>query len=64
MVQTVLGANSLLSAIYGGMVAGPNAVEYIKGLEKSSDAISSTVFDRHVKERRRKMEYHYVNEWY
>ena len=30
-----LGANSLLSAIYGGMVAGPNAVEYIKDLEKS-----------------------------
>lgn len=25
-----LGANSLLSAIYGGMVAGPNAMEYIK----------------------------------
>jgi succinate dehydrogenase / fumarate reductase, flavoprotein subunit len=45
-----LGANSLLSAIYGGMVVGPNAVRYIKGLEKSSDAVSSTVFDRHVKE--------------
>ncbi len=29
-----LGANSLLSAIYGGMVAGPKAVEYIKGLKK------------------------------
>lgn len=28
-----LGANSLLSAIYGGMVAGPKAVEYIKGLK-------------------------------
>ncbi|MEK4875581.1 succinate dehydrogenase flavoprotein subunit [Bacillus sp. FSL W8-0102] len=44
-----LGANSLLSAIYGGMVAGPNAVKYINGLEKSSDAISSTVFDRYRK---------------
>ena len=32
----------LLSAIYGGMVAGPNAVEYINGLDKASDAISST----------------------
>jgi succinate dehydrogenase / fumarate reductase flavoprotein subunit len=32
------------------MVVGPNAVKYIKGLEKSSDAVSSTVFDRHVKE--------------
>ncbi|MDN3018470.1 succinate dehydrogenase flavoprotein subunit [Neobacillus drentensis] len=45
-----LGANSLLSAVYGGMVAGPNAVKYINGLEKSSDAVSSSVFDRHVKE--------------
>ncbi|KAB7708585.1 succinate dehydrogenase flavoprotein subunit [Bacillus aerolatus] len=45
-----LGANSLLSAIYGGMVAGPNAVKYIHGLEKSADAISSSVFDRHVKQ--------------
>ncbi|MEH7109850.1 MULTISPECIES: succinate dehydrogenase flavoprotein subunit [Bacillaceae] len=49
-----LGANSLLSAIYGGMVAGPNAVRYIGGLEKSSDAVSSTVFDRHVKEQEEK----------
>lgn len=40
-----LGANSLVSAIYGGMVAGPKAVEYIKGLKKSVQDISSTVFD-------------------
>lgn len=33
-----LGANSLLSCIYGGMVAGPNAIKYIRGLEKSVDA--------------------------
>lgn len=45
-----LGANSLLSAIYGGMVAGPNAVKYIKGLSKSAQDISSTVFDRYVKQ--------------
>ncbi|RDI44198.1 succinate dehydrogenase flavoprotein subunit [Falsibacillus pallidus] len=44
-----LGANSLLSAIFGGMVAGPNAVKYVKGLEKHSDDISSTVYDRFVK---------------
>jgi len=43
-----------LSAIYGGMVAGPNAVRYINGLEKSSDAVSSTVFDRYVKEQEQK----------
>ncbi|WP_410514141.1 succinate dehydrogenase flavoprotein subunit [Paenibacillus sp. BR2-3] len=40
-----LGANSLVSAIYGGMVAGPKAVEYIKGLKKSVQDISSSVFD-------------------
>ncbi|KUP06876.1 succinate dehydrogenase [Bacillus coahuilensis m2-6] len=45
-----LGANSLLSAIYGGMVAGPNAVRYINGLEKSAEDLSSTLFERHVKE--------------
>lgn len=49
-----LGANSLLSAIYGGMVAGPNAVHYINGLEKSADAVSSTVFDQHVKQEQAK----------
>lgn len=45
-----LGANSLLSAIYGGMVAGPNALKYIDGLSKSVDSISSSVFDRHVQQ--------------
>ncbi len=49
-----LGANSLLSAIYGGMVAGPNAVNYIKGLKKGTDSISSTVFDSHVKQEQEK----------
>ncbi|HJV18131.1 MAG TPA: succinate dehydrogenase flavoprotein subunit, partial [Bacillales bacterium] len=49
-----LGANSLLSAIFGGMVAGPNALKYINGLEKSADAISSTVFDRALKEQEQK----------
>jgi succinate dehydrogenase or fumarate reductase, flavoprotein subunit, Bacillus subtilis subgroup len=44
-----LGANSLLSAIFGGMVAGPKAVEYIKGLKKSSEDIASSVFDREKK---------------
>lgn len=41
-----LGANSLLSAIYGGMVAGPKAVEYMNGLEKSAEDMSSEIFDR------------------
>lgn len=45
-----LGANSLLSAIYGGMVAGPKAVDYINGLEKSAEDISSSLFDSYVKQ--------------
>ncbi|WP_438444462.1 succinate dehydrogenase flavoprotein subunit [Gorillibacterium sp. sgz5001074] len=46
-----LGANSLLSAIYGGMVAGPKAIEYIKGLDKHAADVSSSVFDREKKKR-------------
>jgi len=51
-----LGANSLLSAIYGGMVAGPKAVEYIKGLEKSSDALPSTLYEQYRKKEEEKWE--------
>jgi len=40
-----LGANSLLSAIYGGMVAGPEAVKYASGLEKSADSLSSSLYE-------------------
>lgn len=49
-----LGANSLLSAIYGGMVAGPNAVKYINGLERSVDSLSSSLFDGYVKQEEEK----------
>ncbi|WP_350019646.1 succinate dehydrogenase flavoprotein subunit [Priestia flexa] len=49
-----LGANSLLSAIYGGMVAGPKAVDYIKGLEKSADALPTSLYDQHVKQEEEK----------
>ncbi|AGK55132.1 succinate dehydrogenase flavoprotein subunit [Bacillus sp. 1NLA3E] len=49
-----LGANSLLSAIYGGMVAGPNALKYINGLEKSADSLPSSLFDRYVKQEEEK----------
>ncbi|WEG13948.1 succinate dehydrogenase flavoprotein subunit [Pullulanibacillus sp. KACC 23026] len=41
-----LGANSLLSAIFGGMVTGPNAVEYIDNLDKQSEDLSSRLFDQ------------------
>ncbi|UOR11994.1 succinate dehydrogenase flavoprotein subunit [Halobacillus amylolyticus] len=51
-----LGANSLLSAIYGGMVAGPNAAKYTEGLETLADDMSSTLFDEKVKEEQDKFE--------
>ena len=40
-----LGANSLLSAIYGGMVAGPNAVKYIKGLKKHAEDFHESIYE-------------------
>lgn len=43
-----LGANSLLSAIYGGMVAGPNAVHYMNNLDKHAEDMPSTIFDAHI----------------
>jgi succinate dehydrogenase / fumarate reductase, flavoprotein subunit len=43
-----LGANSLLSAVYGGMVAGPKALEYVAGLERSTDTIPSSIFEKQV----------------
>ncbi|WP_077214173.1 succinate dehydrogenase flavoprotein subunit [Bacillus dakarensis] len=49
-----LGANSLLSAIYGGMVTGPNAINYVNGLKKSVDSISSSLFDGYVKQEEEK----------
>ncbi len=44
-----LGANSLLSCIYGGMIAGPNAVKYIKGLKKSAADINESVVEGYRK---------------
>ncbi|WCN38506.1 succinate dehydrogenase flavoprotein subunit [Aneurinibacillus uraniidurans] len=49
-----LGANSLLSAVFGGMVAGPKAIEYIKGLDKSAEDVSSSVFDAEAKKQQDK----------
>ncbi|MDD9147871.1 MULTISPECIES: succinate dehydrogenase flavoprotein subunit [unclassified Sporolactobacillus] len=51
-----LGANSLLSAIYGGMVAGPNAVRYVENLDKQSDDISSKLYDDALKKEQEKFE--------
>src|SRR5699024_9926465 len=39
-----LGANSLLSAIYGGMVAGPKAIEYIDSLDVHAYDLPEDIF--------------------
>ncbi|WP_152654785.1 succinate dehydrogenase flavoprotein subunit [Oceanobacillus sp. CFH 90083] len=39
-----LGANSLLSAIYGGMVAGPSAIEYIDGLDEHVEELPDELY--------------------
>ncbi|GAC1635300.1 MAG: succinate dehydrogenase flavoprotein subunit [Candidatus Acidiferrum sp.] len=44
-----LGANSLVSCIFGGGLAGPAAVKYAKNLEKGSDATDASVFAREQK---------------
>ncbi|WP_123039466.1 succinate dehydrogenase flavoprotein subunit [Cohnella candidum] len=51
-----LGANSLLSAIYGGMVTGPKAIEYIRGLKKSAEDVSESVFEREARKQTQKYE--------
>lgn len=44
-----LGANSLLSCIYSGMIAGPESLKYISGVKKSAHDLPSTLFDREEK---------------
>jgi succinate dehydrogenase / fumarate reductase flavoprotein subunit len=44
-----LGANSLLSCIYGGMVAGPSMAKWAKNQKVHFDDVSSSVFDDAVK---------------
>ncbi|MDV6378144.1 succinate dehydrogenase flavoprotein subunit [Sporosarcina sp. GW1-11] len=51
-----LGANSLLSAIYGGMVAGPYAIDYMKQLKRTADELPATIFEDAVKEEQEKWE--------
>ena len=47
-----LGANSLLSCIYGGMVAGPAIATYVKNLKSSAFDVKSSVFDKAAKRER------------
>lgn len=40
-----LGGNSLVAAIYAGTVAGPKALEYVKGLAKSHEDLPSSLYE-------------------
>ncbi|HEY8342886.1 MAG TPA: succinate dehydrogenase flavoprotein subunit, partial [Calditerricola sp.] len=51
-----LGANSLLSCVFGGMVAGPKAIEYMRGLEKSAEDLPSSLFEAQQKKEQEKFD--------
>jgi succinate dehydrogenase / fumarate reductase flavoprotein subunit len=51
-----LGANSLLSAIFGGMVAGPSAVRYAKGLKKTAADVDKSFAETERKKQEQKYE--------
>lgn len=51
-----LGANALLSCIYSGMVAGPAAVSFGKGLARSSSDIDLGLFDREKRRHEQELE--------
>lgn len=44
-----LGANSLLSCIYGGMLAGPAVISYASTLDETSDELEPTLFENEQK---------------
>jgi succinate dehydrogenase / fumarate reductase flavoprotein subunit len=44
-----LGANSLVSCIYGGIICGPHCVSYINGLGHSAAEAPDSLFDRERK---------------
>jgi succinate dehydrogenase / fumarate reductase, flavoprotein subunit len=49
-----LGANSLVSCIFGGGLAGPAAVKYAGGLSAGADTVPSTVFEKEQKRQEEK----------
>jgi succinate dehydrogenase / fumarate reductase, flavoprotein subunit len=49
-----LGANSLVSCIFGGGIAGPAAAKYARGVEKGAESVDSSVFARERKRQEEK----------
>lgn len=44
-----LGANSLVSCVYGGFVAAPAAIEYAKNVERNGNGDGSRIYDDELK---------------
>ena len=44
-----LGANSLVSCVYGGFIAAPAAIEFAKTVERGANGNGSRVFDQELK---------------
>ncbi len=44
-----LGANSLVSCVYGGFIAAPAAIEYAKNIERNGDADGSKIYEQELK---------------
>lgn len=51
-----LGANSLLSCIYGGFIAGPAAVKYVKAQKQLASELDSRIFEAAVKREQERYE--------
>jgi succinate dehydrogenase / fumarate reductase, flavoprotein subunit len=49
-----LGANSLVSCIFGGGIAGPAAVKYARNLERGCESVDSSIFAREGKRQEEK----------
>jgi len=49
-----LGANSLVSCIFGGGIAGAAAVKYARGMEKGGESVDSSVYTREQKRQEEK----------
>jgi succinate dehydrogenase / fumarate reductase flavoprotein subunit len=49
-----LGANSLVSCIFGGGLAGPAAAKYARNLEKGAESTPANIFDRERKRQEEK----------
>jgi len=53
-----LGANSLLSCIYTGLMMGPGLIQYSKNLETAPEDVSSTIFDNAQKQWQSRVEHY------